>query len=177
MLRKLTPLLLFIVLVAFLGIGLTLDPRIIPSPLIDKPLPVFSLPQLKDTGQTLSSTDFLNEVSLINVWASWCVACRIEHPVLLELAKTGVINIYGLNYKDRRDDALGWLKYFGDPYTKIAHDLEGMVGIDFGVYGVPETFVIDRQGIIRYKQVGPVTEDVLKEVILPIIEKLKVADT
>ena len=176
MLRKLTPLLLFIVLVAFLGIGLTLDPRKIASPLIDKPLPVFSLPQLKDAEQTLSSTDFLNEVSLINVWASWCVSCRVEHPVLLDLANTGVVNIYGLNYKDKRDDALGWLKYYGDPYTLSAHDLAGMVGIDFGVYGAPETFVIDRKGIIRYKHIGPVTEDDLNEVILPLIEKLKVAD-
>ncbi len=175
MLQKLAPLLIFIVLVAFLGIGLTLNPREVPSPLIDKPMPAFSLPQLKESDKTLSSTDFLDEVSLLNVWASWCVACRAEHPVLLDLARTGVINIYGLNYKDNREEAMRWLDHFGDPYTKSAHDLDGMVGIDFGVYGVPETFIIDRKGIIRYKNIGPITEDILKNKLMPIIEKLKVA--
>jgi len=166
MLQKLVPLLIFIVLVIFLGIGLTLNPREIPSPLINKPMPVFSLPQLKESDKTLSSTDFLNEVSLLNVWASWCVACRAEHPVLLDLSSTGVINIYGLNYKDKREDALRWLDYYGDPYTKIVHD-------DFGVYGVPETFIIDHKGIIRYKHIGPITEDILENKILPIIKQLK----
>ena len=175
MLRKLAPLLIFIVLVVFLGIGLTLNPREVPSPLIDKPMPVFSLNQLKESDKTLSSTDFLGEVSLLNVWASWCVACRDEHPVLLDLAQNGVINIYGLNYKDQREAALRWLDYFGDPYTKSAHDLNGMVGIDFGVYGVPETFIIDNKGIIRYKHIGPVYEDVLKNKLLPMIEQLKAA--
>ena len=175
MLQKLVPLLIFIVLVIFLGIGLTLDPREVPSPLIDKPMPVFSLNQLKETDQKLGSSDFINEVSLLNVWASWCVACRTEHPVLVDLAKSGVINIYGLNYKDEREDALRWLDYFGDPYAKSGHDLDGMVCLDFGVYGVPETFIIDRKGIIRYKHIGPVTEDILKNKLMPIIEKLKVA--
>ena len=174
MLQKLVPLLIFIVLVIFLGIGLTLDPREVPSPLIDKPMPVFSLNQLKETDQKLGSSDFINEVSLLNVWASWCVACRTEHPVLVDLAKSGVINIYGLNYKDEREDALRWLDYYGDPYAKSAHDLDGMVGLDFGVYGVPETFIIDRKGIIRYKHIGPVTDDILKNKLMPIIEKLKV---
>ena len=173
MLQKLAPLLIFIVLVVFLGIGLTLDPREIPSPLINKPMPVFSLPQLKESDKTLSSTDFLNEVSLFNVWASWCVACRAEHPVLLDLSQTGVVNIYGLNYKDKRKEALRWLDYYGDPYTKSAHDLNGKLGIDFGVYGVPETFIIDHEGIIRYKHIGPITEDILKNKLLPIIEQLK----
>jgi len=175
MLQKLAPLLIFIVLVVFLGIGLTLNPREVPSPLIDKPMPAFSLTQLKDKDETLSSTDFLSEVSLLNVWASWCVACRVEHPVLLDLARTGLINIYGLNYKDQREEALRWLDHFGDPYTKSAHDLDGMVGIDFGVYGVPETFIIDNKGIVRYKHIGPVTEDILNENILPMIEQLKAA--
>jgi len=176
MLQKLVPLLIFIVLVIFLGIGLTLDPREVPSPLIDKPMPVFSLNQLKETDQKLGSSDFINEVSLLNVWASWCVACRTEHPILVDLAKSGVINIYGLNYKDEREDALRWLDYYGDPYAKSAHDLDGKVGLDFGVYGVPETFIIDRKGIIRYKHIGPVTDDILKNKLMPIIEKLKVAD-
>ena len=176
MLRKLVPLVIFIVLVIFLGIGLTLDPREVPSPLIDKPMPVFSLNQLKETDQKLGSSDFINEVSLFNVWASWCVACRVEHPILIDLAKSGVINIYGLNYKDERGDALRWLDYYGDPYVKSGHDLDGKVGLDYGVYGVPETFIIDRKGIIRYKHIGPVTEDILKNKLMPIIEKLKVAD-
>jgi len=177
MLRKLAPLLIFIVLVVFLGIGLTLNPREVPSPLIDKPMPAFSLAQLKDKDKTLSSADFLNEVSLFNVWASWCVACRVEHPVLLNLARTSVINIYGLNYKDNREEALRWLNNFGDPYTKSAHDLDGKVGIDFGVYGVPETFIVDHKGIIRYKHIGPITEDILQNKLMPIIEKLKVAES
>ena len=174
--KKFIPLIIFIILVIFLGIGLTLDPREIPSPLIDKPMPAFTLSQLKDAEQTLSSTDFVNEVSLLNVWASWCVACRVEHPVLVELAKTGVVNIYGLNYKDKREDALRWLDYYGDPYVKSVYDIDGKVGIDFGVYGVPETFVIDKKGFIRYKHIGPVTEEALNENILPLIEKLKAAD-
>ena len=173
MLQKLVPLLIFIVLVVFLGIGLTLDPREIPSPLINKPMPVFSLTQLKESDKTLSSTDFLNEVSLFNVWASWCVACRSEHPVLLDLSRTGVVNIYGLNYKDKREEALRWLDYYGDPYTKNVYDLNGKLGIDFGVYGVPETFIIDHEGIIRYKHIGPITEDILKNKLLPIIKQLK----
>ncbi len=171
--KKYTPLLIFIILVVFLGVGLRLDPRKIPSPLIDKPIPVFSLLQVKDASRTLSSSDFNDDVSLLNVWASWCVSCREEHPILLDLAKKGVVNIYGLNYKDDRNDAVRWLDYFGDPYRASAHDLEGKVGIDFGVYGVPETFVIDSKGIIRYKHIGPVTEEVLNEIILPLINKLR----
>ena len=173
MLQKLAPLLIFIVLVVFLGIGLTLNPREIPSPLIDKPMPVFSLPQLKESDKILSSNDLLSEVSLLNVWASWCVACRSEHTVLLNLSRTGAINIYGLNYKDKREDALRWLDYYGDPYTKNVHDLDGKLGIDFGVYGVPETFIIDQKGIIRYKHIGPITEDILKNKLLPIVKQLE----
>ena len=173
MLQKLAPLLIFIVLVVFLGIGLTLNPREIPSPLINKPMPVFSLTQLKESDKPLSSTDFLNEVFLFNVWASWCIACRSEHPVLLDLSRTGVVNIYGLNYKDKREEALRWLDYYGDPYTKNVHDLDGKLGIDFGVYGVPETFIIDQKGIIRYKHIGPITEEILKNKLLPIIKQLK----
>jgi len=173
MLQKLAPLLIFIVLVVFLGIGLTLNPREIPSPLIDKPMPIFSLPQLKESDKTLSSNDFLSKVSLLNVWASWCVACRSEHPVLLDLSRTGVVNIYGLNYKDKREEALRWLDYYGDPYTKNIHDLSGKLGIDFGVYGVPETFIIDQKGIIRYKHIGPITEDILKNKLLPLVKQLQ----
>lgn len=173
---KLAPFAIFIVLVVFLAIGLTLDPREVPSPFIDKPMPAFSLQQLKNPEKTIESKDFLNQVSLFNVWASWCVACREEHPLLVELAKNGDVDIYGLNYKDKRMDAIRWLDYFGDPYVKSAHDLDGKVGIDYGVYGVPETFVIDKQGIIRYKHIGPVTQEILDEKILPLVNKLKVVE-
>ena len=173
MIRKFVPLLIFITLVIFLGIGLTRDPHLVPSPLIDKPVPEFSLPRLTDTEQLLGSSDLKGQVSLLNVWASWCVACRAEHPVLVDLAKKNVVTLYGLNYKDNREEALRWLEYYGNPYKESAHDLDGKVGIDFGVYGVPETFVVDKQGIIRYKQIGPITEDILKETILPLIARLE----
>ncbi len=171
--RKLAPLAIFILIAAFLGIGLTLDPTKIPSPLIDKPVPDFTLPLLKDSHNTVSSAEFRDEVTLLNVWASWCVACRMEHPLLLDLARSGEARIYGLNYKDRRDDALKWLDYYGDPYYKSAYDHEGKAGIDFGVYGVPETFIIDKNGIVRYKHIGPVGREDLDEKILPLIARLK----
>jgi cytochrome c biogenesis protein CcmG, thiol:disulfide interchange protein DsbE len=172
MIRKLVPLLIFITLVIFLGIGLTRDPRLVPSPLIDKPVPEFSLPGLANADQQLGSSDLKGHISLLNVWASWCVACRAEHPVLLNLAKKNVVTLYGLNYKDNREDALRWLEYYGNPYVESAHDFDGKVGIDFGVYGVPETFIVDKQGVIRYKHIGPITEDTLKQNILPLIDKL-----
>ena len=177
MLKKLAPLAIFLLILVFLGIGLTRDPSIIPSPLIDKPMPTFDLASLKNQEQRLVSSDLLGEVSLINVWASWCVGCRIEHDVLLSLSRRRVINIYGLNYKDKREDALAWLQQFGDPYTSIAHDLDGKVGIDFGVYGAPETFLIDAQGIVRYKHIGPLTMDIVETDILPRIAQLRPADS
>ncbi|MCZ2102840.1 MAG: DsbE family thiol:disulfide interchange protein [Comamonadaceae bacterium] len=171
--KGLVPLAVFVVLVAFLGIGLTLNPRELPSPLIDKPLPAFSLPQLSAPEKTLSAEDLRGKVWMLNVWASWCVACRIEHPVLVELSKTDrSVLIYGLNYKDKRDDALQWLMRFGNPYTESISDTQGLVGIDLGVYGVPETFIIDKQGVIRHKQIGPITPEVLKDTILPLMRKL-----
>jgi cytochrome c biogenesis protein CcmG/thiol:disulfide interchange protein DsbE len=170
--RYLLPLAVFAVLVAFLGIGLTLNPREVPSPLINKPAPAFSLPQLEVPGRTISPQDLRGKVWLLNVWASWCVSCREEHPVLLDLAKSGVVPIYGLNYKDQRKDALAWLGSFGNPYTLSISDAEGLVGIDYGVYGVPETFVIDKSGMIRYKQIGPVTPEALREKILPLVRQL-----
>lgn len=173
MIRKFVPLLIFLTLVIFLGIGLTRDPHLVPSPLIDKPIPEFSLPRLADADQHLASSDLRGKVTMLNVWASWCVACRSEHPVLVDLAKKNLVAIYGLNYKDNREDALHWLEYYGNPYLESAHDIDGKVGIDFGVYGVPETFIVDKQGIIRYKQIGPITEDVLKETILPLITRLE----
>jgi cytochrome c biogenesis protein CcmG/thiol:disulfide interchange protein DsbE len=173
MTRFLVPLALFIVLVVFLGIGLRLDPREIPSPLIGKPAPAFQLAQLHQPDQSFAQKDMLGKVWLLNVWASWCVSCRQEHPVLLELAKTNVVPVYGLNYKDKPDDALSWLRQFGDPYTLSIKDGDGRVGIDYGVYGVPETFVIDKVGVIRYKQIGPVTPEALKDKILPLVRQLQ----
>jgi cytochrome c biogenesis protein CcmG/thiol:disulfide interchange protein DsbE len=170
--RFLLPLLIFVVLAAFLGIGLRLNPREVPSPLIDKPAPAFRVAQLHDAGKTISPEDMRGKVWLLNVWASWCVACRQEHPLLVELAKRNVVPIIGLNYKDGRDAAQQWLRELGDPYQVSAFDADGRIGIDYGVYGVPETFLIDRQGIIRYKHIGPVTARAVEETILPKIREL-----
>jgi cytochrome c biogenesis protein CcmG/thiol:disulfide interchange protein DsbE len=170
--RALIPLLIFIVLVGFLAVGLTRNPREIPSPLINKAAPAFSLSALDAPEQKISVQDLRGKVWILNVWASWCVACRIEHPLLVEFAKTGTVPIYGLNYKDKRDDAIGWLAKFGNPYTRSLSDTDGLVGIDFGVYGVPETFVIDKTGVIRMKHIGPVTPEVLRDDIIPLVRKL-----
>lgn len=170
--KALIPFALFLVLVIFLAIGLTRDPREIPSPLIDKPAPAFSLPQLAKSDQPLRLADMQGKVWLLNVWASWCAACRDEHPVLVEFARQGVLPIIGLNYKDKRADAEAWLKEFGDPYATSIVDADGRVGIDYGVYGVPETFLIDGAGRIRYKQIGPITPEVLAKEILPRVRQL-----
>ena len=169
--RFLIPLAVFAIMVIFLAIGLKLDPREVPSPLIGKPAPAFNLPQVADAGQSLSPADFKGQVALVNVWASWCVSCRQEHPVLLQLARQNVVPIYGLNYKDQREAANGWLDQFGNPYTVSAFDADGRVGINWGVYGVPETFVIDKAGLIRHKHTGPVTPDVLEKEILPLVKQ------
>lgn len=172
MTRFAIPLVLFILLVAFLAIGLRHDPHEVPSPLIDKPAPAFQLAQLRDPAKTFSAADMRGKVWLLNVWASWCVTCRDEHPLLLQYARSGALPIYGLNYKDKREDALSWLGELGDPYVLSVSDLDGRVGIDYGVYGAPETYLIDRDGIIRFKQVGPVTPDIWKEKILPLANQL-----
>lgn len=172
MARYLIPLAVFAALGLLLAAGLKLDPREIPSPLIDRSAPAFVLPQLDDPQKLLSSEQLLGQVSVLNVWASWCVACRDEHPLLLDLAEAGNVALYGLNYKDLREDALRWLDYFGDPYRLSVSDEDGKVGIDFGVYGVPETFVIDQQGVIRYKHIGPITERDWQETIQPLLEQL-----
>ena len=171
--RYLLPLGIFLVLVVFLGMGLGLNPREIPSPLIDKPAPAFDLTRLHEPGKSLTPADMQGKVWLLNVWASWCVSCREEHPVLVELAKTNRVPIVGLNYKDQRPEALRWLQQFGDPYVMSIVDGDGRVGINYGVYGVPETFVIDKAGVIRYKQIGPVTPKALNEKILPLVAKLQ----
>jgi cytochrome c biogenesis protein CcmG/thiol:disulfide interchange protein DsbE len=155
-----------------LAIGLGHDPHEVPSPFINKPAPAFQLPQLKDPSKTFSAQDMRGKVWVLNVWASWCIPCREEHPMLLEYARSGAVPIYGLNYKDKREDALSLLAELGDPYMLNASDLDGRVGIDYGVYGAPETYLIDRNGIIRFKQVGPVTPDIWQEKILPLVKDL-----
>ena len=170
--KALIPLLIFIVLVGFLAVGLSLNPREIPSPLINKPVPAFSLSALDAPEQKISVQDLRGKVWILNVWASWCVACRIEHPLLVEFAKAGTVPIYGLNYKDKREDAIGWLAKFGNPYARSLSDTDGLVGMDFGVYGVPETFVIDKTGVIRMKHIGPMTPEVLRDDIIPLLRKL-----
>lgn len=171
--RFLLPLGVFVLLAVFLGIGLTLNPREVPSPLIDKPAPAFTLQELHAPGKSLSAEDLKGQVWLLNVWASWCVSCREEHPLIVELGRANVVPIYGLNYKDKPDAAMAWLGEMGNPYKASIVDGDGRVGIDYGVYGVPETFVIDRDGIVRYKQIGPVTPQALKEKILPLVRKLQ----
>lgn len=169
----LVPLGLFVVLLGFLGVGLKLDPREVPSPLIGKPAPAFSLPRLDDPSRKLAKQDLMGQVWMLNVWASWCVACREEHPILVEYAKRKSVPVYGLNYKDGRAEAQRWLANFGNPYDASISDTDGRVGIDFGVYGVPETFVVDKQGTVRFKQIGPITPDVLAEKIEPLLKKLQ----
>jgi cytochrome c biogenesis protein CcmG, thiol:disulfide interchange protein DsbE len=168
-----TPLALFAVLLGFLTVGLNLNPREVPSPLIGKPAPAFSLPRLDDPGMRIGRDDLLGKVWLLNVWASWCVACREEHPLLVEFSRRKVAPIYGLNYKDGRTEAQRWLANFGNPYDASVSDSDGRVGIDFGVYGVPETFVIDKQGVVRFKQIGPITPDALRDRIEPLLKQLQ----
>ena len=169
----LVPIVLFLVIGIFLGIGLTLNPREVPSPLVGKPVPDFDLPPVKGRNLGLATANLKQEVSLVNVFASWCVACRQEHPLLMRLSRSGSVNIHGLNYKDEPDDAAQWLDALGDPYTRTGSDFDGEVGIDWGVYGVPETFVVDRKGQIVYKHIGPIAQEDLDQKILPILEGLK----
>jgi len=172
-LRFLIPLALFIVLAGFLFRGLFLNPREVPSPFINKPAPQFSLAQLAQPDQSFAPQQMQGQVWLLNVWASWCVACRQEHPLLVELAKRKAVPIVGLNYKDKPDAAMGWLAQWGNPYDLSVKDLDGRVGIEYGVYGVPETFLIDKNGVIRFKQIGPITEEVWTKKMLPMIEELR----
>ena len=166
------PIVLFGVLVWFLFQGLSLNPREVPSPLIGKPAPAFSLPRLDDPQKTMQREDFAGRPWVMNVWASWCAPCREEHPLVIDLARRVTVPVVGLNYKDRPGDARNWLERLGNPYAATLIDFDGKVGIDFGVYGVPETFVIDAQGIVRYKHVGPLTPKVLQEKIEPLLKRL-----
>ncbi len=170
--RFLWPLALFVVLAGFLAYGLRLDPREVPSPLIGKPAPAFTATLMNEPLKSVGKADFAGKVWILNVWASWCVACREEHPLLVEFARRGVVPIYGLNYKDTRPAGQAWLQRLGNPYTDSLFDPEGRIGLDYGVYGVPETFVIDRSGVIRYKRIGPVTVEVLRDEIEPLVRRL-----
>jgi cytochrome c biogenesis protein CcmG/thiol:disulfide interchange protein DsbE len=169
----LLPLLVFLGLSVYFAIGLNQDPREIPSALIDKPVPQFDLPPLLEGTPGLATADFGGKVVMVNVFASWCVPCRAEHPAVSRLAKEHMVPIYGLNWKDKKVDATAWLGELGNPYQRIGFDLSGRAGIDWGVYGVPETYIIDKKGRIRFKQVGPIYGDLLTNKILPIIRKLQ----
>ena len=171
-LKFILPLLLFLGLALMLAAGLGRDPKEVPSPLIGKPAPAFTLARLDDATQSIKRDDLLGKVWVLNVWASWCVACREEHPLLVEFSRRKTVPVYGLNYKDTRPDGLRWLANFGNPYDASLFDNDGKVGIDFGVYGVPETFIIDKQGVIRFKHIGPVTPAVLKDRIEPMLKAL-----
>jgi cytochrome c biogenesis protein CcmG, thiol:disulfide interchange protein DsbE len=170
--RYLIPLAVFVLMAGFLAVGLKLNPREVPSPLVNKPAPAFELPQLRDPSMKMTVAQMKGQVWVLNVFASWCTPCLAEHPYVTQLAKQGV-KVVGLNYKDKAADATNWLRKHGDPYAAIVVDADGRAGIDWGVYGVPETFVIDQQGVIRHKQIGPITPQALREEILPVLAKLQ----
>ena len=163
----------FVILLALLLFGLGNDPRNIPSPLVGKPVPEFSLPRLYEPTENVSPDVMKGKVWLLNVWASWCVSCRAEHAVVSQLAKDTQLNIVGLNYKDTSPDAKEWLRQFSNPYSMIAVDLDGRVGIDWGVYGVPESYLIDKKGIIRHKFTGPIDQKIVVDTLKPLLEKLR----
>ena len=171
--RALLPLIIFLVVVGFLFKGLFLDPREVPSPLVGKPAPQFSLPRLDKPDTTISPKEMLGKVWLFNAWASWCPACKDEHPLLVELSKSGLVPIIGLDYKDTNQEAQQWLDQAGNPYAANAVDADGRVGINYGVYGVPETYVIDKKGMIAYKQIGPITMEALRDKIIPLVKQLQ----
>jgi len=170
--RFVIPLILFVVLIVFLAIGLRRDPHIVPSALIDKPAPDFALPELREPTKIISPNQMRGKVWLLNVWGSWCPACREEHPFLIEIAKSGAVPIYGLSWKDKREDALAVLGELGDPYVLNVSDFDGRVAIDYGITGAPETYLIDKQGIIRYKEVGQLTPEIMQQKILPMVRTL-----
>jgi cytochrome c biogenesis protein CcmG/thiol:disulfide interchange protein DsbE len=170
--RWLIPLFIFTIVVLFLWRGLHQDPRELPSTLIGKPMPVFALSRLDQPGQQLTQQDFLGHVSLLNVWATWCAACQMEHPVLMDIANSHTVMLYGLNYKDQQTKAQQWLQQYGDPYQAVAYDPQGELGLNLGVYGTPETFLLDKQGIIRYRYIGPLDTAAWQNELLPRIQRL-----
>ncbi|MGB5275745.1 MAG: DsbE family thiol:disulfide interchange protein [Gammaproteobacteria bacterium] len=182
-LRRFMPLIIFAMLVAVLAIGLTLNPSLVPSPLVGKPAPAFELPLLNSAGMPkgpvelntpgkLTQSDLKGDITLLNVFASWCFACRQEHQAITQLSNSG-IRVIGFNYKDKPEDAMAWLRRFGNPYQIVAQDLDGRVGIDWGVYGAPETFVIDHNGIVRDKRIGPVDAEYIQEKLMPLLKQIR----
>lgn len=171
MLKRFMPLIIFALLVAVMAVGLTLNPRLVPSPLVGKPVPEFELPLLNQAG-TFSHEDLKGQITLLNVWASWCYACRQEHDVVTQLSRKGM-RIVGFNYKDQTQDAVNWLAELGNPYETIVEDVDGRVGIDWGVYGAPETFLIDAQGIIRHKVIGAVSTPENFEGLMEALKQVK----
>ena len=171
--RYLLPVLAFMILVLFLALGLSLDPSQVPSPLIGKPGPVFELPDLHRPDDVVNNATMAGQPALLNVWATWCAACRVEHDTLLALAASKAIPIYGLNYKDDRESAIRWLEQLGDPYTAVAFDPDGKVGLDWGVYGAPETFLLDPNGVVVYKYIAPISLAVWRDEFVPRIEKMR----
>ena len=170
---RLWPLAIFVALGVLLGVGLTLDPRELPSPLLDRPVPLFELAPVKGRTLGLASGDLRGEVSVVNVFASWCTACRDEHPLWMKLSAERIVAVHGLNYKDRPEDAARWLAELGDPYRRTGADIDGRVGIDWGVYGVPETFIIDKRGVIRSKVIGAITPRIVEQRLLPLVRQLQ----
>lgn len=173
MLRRLLPVGVFVALVALLGFGLTRDPRLVPSPLVGRPAPAFAVPELHDPLRTVGLADLHGRVALLNVWATWCTACRAEHETLLDIARGGQVRLYGLNYKDGREDAIEYLRALGNPYDWVAVDGDGRVGLDYGVYGAPETFVLAPDGTVAYKQIGPITPEVWRDTLAPLVARLQ----
>jgi cytochrome c biogenesis protein CcmG/thiol:disulfide interchange protein DsbE len=166
------PIVVFVAIGAIFYRGLGLNPNYIPSPLLGKPAPVYELPTLEDPDKTTGTNDLLGQVSLVNVWATWCVGCRQEHPFLVELARQNIVPIYGVNWRDDRASALDWLSTLGDPYVASAFDFDGSVAIDWGVYGAPETFLVDRDGTVLYKHIAPMNRSVWENEFMPrILEK------
>lgn len=171
--RTVIPLVIFLALVVFLAVGLGLNPREVPSPLIGKPAPAFAAPTLADADKTLGLADFKGRVWVLNVWASWCAPCREEHPLLVDFAQRQPgLTLVGLNYKDQRAAGSTWLQRLGDPYTVSLFDPQGRIGLDWGVYGVPETFVIDRDGVVRHKHIGPLTPETIRDDLEPLLKRL-----
>ncbi len=168
----LLPLVLFIALAIVLWQGLSNDSRLLPAAMLNQPFPEFALPSLASSSQIITTKDLPKQIILVNVWATWCSSCLQEHPFLVELAKQGVV-IIGLNYKDKRADALAWLKQLGNPYQLEIFDAKGSLGLDLGVYGAPETYLLDQHGVIQYRHVGVLTPDVWRQRLIPIIEVLK----
>lgn len=177
MIKRLIPLLAFAALAVLLGVGVMMnsgkDTSAIPSPLVGKMAPDFALPVLDEPDRIITRDDLLGEPYLLNVWGSWCPACRDEHPVITELAESGRIRVIGYDYKDEADDARRWLQQFGNPYALVITDVEGRAALDWGIYGAPESFLVDAQGLIRWKFVGPLTPEVVQTQLLPVLESLE----